>query len=71
MYTYCRSGFRSYLAYCVLKHHGFAEPAFLAGGLMTFHGFHKTPLATGDAGEPVVTYAEDVLAQEPSALQHI
>ncbi len=71
VYTYCRSGFRSYLAYCVLKQHGFGQVAFLAGGMMTYHGFHKTPLTTGSAGVPVVTYAEDVLAQQPSALEHI
>lgn len=71
VYTYCRSGFRSYLAYCVLKQHGFSDGAFLAGGLMTYHGFHRTPLATGSAGLPVVSYAEDVLGQAPGALGHI
>ena len=39
--------------------------------MMTFHGFHKTPLATGTAGMPVVSFAEDVLAQQPEALHHI
>jgi rhodanese-related sulfurtransferase len=71
VYTYCRSGFRSYLAYLVLKHHGFDRVAFLAGGLMTYHGFHRTPLAAGSAGLPVVTYAEDMLAQQPLGLDHI
>jgi NADPH-dependent 2,4-dienoyl-CoA reductase/sulfur reductase-like enzyme/rhodanese-related sulfurtransferase len=70
IYTYCRSGFRSYLAYEVLKQNGF-EAAFLAGGMITFHGFHKTPLATGKAGMPVVTHAEDELAQRPGALEHV
>jgi NADPH-dependent 2,4-dienoyl-CoA reductase/sulfur reductase-like enzyme/rhodanese-related sulfurtransferase len=71
VYTYCRSGFRSYIAYGVLKQAGFAHVAFLSGGTMTFHGFHKTPLAAGTAGMPVVSYAEDVLAQQPDALHHI
>ena len=71
VYTYCRSGFRSYIAYCVLKQNGFDDVAFLSGGMLTYHGYHKTPLTTGDAGMPVVTYAEDILAQQPDALTHI
>ena len=35
VYTYCRSGFRSYIAYCVLKQNGFDDVAFLSGGMMT------------------------------------
>jgi NADPH-dependent 2,4-dienoyl-CoA reductase/sulfur reductase-like enzyme/rhodanese-related sulfurtransferase len=70
VYAYCRSGFRSYLAYCILKHAGF-EAATLAGGLMTYHGFHRTPLAVGQGGMPMVTYAEDVLAGEPGVLEHV
>jgi len=31
VYTYCRSGFRSYIAYCVLKQNGFDDVAFLSG----------------------------------------
>lgn len=71
VYTYCRSGFRSYLAYCVLKQHGFEHVAFLSGGMITFHGYHKTPLAVGQGGMPVVTYAEDVLARSPNARAHL
>jgi len=71
VYTYCRSGFRSYIAYCALKQHGFDQVAFLSGGMITYHGFHKTPLAVGKGGMPVVSFAEDVLAQEPAALAHI
>ncbi|MCX4757225.1 FAD-dependent oxidoreductase [Kitasatospora purpeofusca] len=70
VYTYCRSGFRSYIAYCVLRQGGW-DTAFLSGGTMTYHGFHKTPLATGKAGQPVVTHAEDELAQRPGALTGI
>ena len=47
VYTYCRSGFRSYIAYCVLKQNGWDQVAFLAGGMMTYHGYHRTPLAVG------------------------
>lgn len=70
VYTYCRSGFRSYLAFEVLRQNGF-DTAFLAGGMMTFHGYHRTPLATGKAGMPVVTYAEDELAQRPGAAERV
>jgi rhodanese-related sulfurtransferase len=32
VYTYCRSSFRSYIAYCVLKQNGWDQVAFLSGG---------------------------------------
>ena len=71
VFLYCRSGFRSYLAYCVLKAHGWDDAAFLSGGVMTFHGYHRTPLAVGRGGVPVVAHAEDALAQRPDALAHV
>ena len=71
VYTYCRSGFRSYIAYCVLKQNGWDQVAFLAGGMMTYHGYHRTPLAVGKGGMPMVAHAEDRLAQRPGALEHI
>jgi rhodanese-related sulfurtransferase len=71
VYTYCRSGFRSYIAYCVLRQNGFDGVAFLSGGMMTYHGYHRTPLTVGAGGTPVVAHAEDELAQEPGALQHV
>ena len=73
MYTYCRSGFRSYIAYCVLRQNGWDDVAFLAGGMMTYHGYHRTPLDRegGTGGMPMVAHAEDQLAQCPGALEHI
>ena len=71
VYAYCRSGFRSYIAYCVLKQNGWDQVAFLAGGMMTYHGYHRTPLAVGKGGMPMVAHAEDQLAQRPGALEHI
>ena len=71
VYTYCRSGFRSYIAYCVLRQNGWDDVAFLAGGMMTYHGYHRTPLAVGTGGMPMVAHAEDQLAQRPGALEHI
>ena len=70
VYTYCRSGFRGDIAYCALKQTGFDDVAFLSGGMMTYHGHHRTPLAVGLGGMPVVEYAEDELAQRPGALEH-
>ncbi|MGZ8398788.1 MAG: FAD-dependent oxidoreductase [Gemmatimonadales bacterium] len=71
VYTYCRSGFRSYLAYCVLKQNGFEDVALLSGGTMTYHGYHRTPLTVGRGGMPVVAHAEDDLARRPGALDNI
>jgi NADPH-dependent 2,4-dienoyl-CoA reductase/sulfur reductase-like enzyme/rhodanese-related sulfurtransferase len=71
VYTYCRSGFRSYIAYCVLKQNGWDQVAFLSGGMMTYHGYHRTPLTVGKGGMPMVAHAEDALAQRPGALEHI
>jgi NADPH-dependent 2,4-dienoyl-CoA reductase/sulfur reductase-like enzyme/rhodanese-related sulfurtransferase len=71
VYTYCRSGFRSYIAYCVLKQNGWEDVAFLSGGMMTYHGFHRTPLEVGAGGMPVVSHAEHELAQRPGAREHV
>jgi NADPH-dependent 2,4-dienoyl-CoA reductase/sulfur reductase-like enzyme/rhodanese-related sulfurtransferase len=72
VYTYCRSGFRSYIAYCALKQSGFEDVAFLTGGMIMFHGFHRTPLEVGKGGMPVVAHAEHELAQRPGApLAHV
>ena len=71
VYTLCRSGVRSYFAYCFLKQNGFDEVAFLSGGLMTYHGYHRTPLKVGKGGMPMVAHAEDELAQRQGALEHV
>lgn len=71
VYTYCRSGFRSYIAYCVLRQHGWKDAAWLAGGMMIYHGYHRTPLEVGAGGMPVVAHAEDRLAQSAGALAHV
>ena len=70
VWTYCRSGFRSYIAYCVLKQNGY-ESAFLTGGMMTYHGYHRTPLEVGRGGMPMVAHAEDRLAQRSGAVDHV
>ena len=48
VYTYCRSGFRSYIAYCVLKQNGWSDVAFLAGG---GNDLPRLPPDTPDGGQ--------------------
>lgn len=59
VYVYCRSGFRSYLAYRALTGLGFQNVATLSGGTMTME--HAVPWlrASFTAPGPVVPYAED------------
>jgi NADPH-dependent 2,4-dienoyl-CoA reductase/sulfur reductase-like enzyme/rhodanese-related sulfurtransferase len=59
--TYCRSGFRSYLAQRVLAQRGWPDAATLSGGELTFRAVHPDGSAGGPK-YPVVTYAEDALA---------
>ncbi len=61
---YCMVGFRSYLAYRLLRQHGLADVATLAGGARTFTSFYRTTLATGAPGIPFVAYAEEDLAAQ-------
>lgn len=71
VYTYCRSGFRSYISYRDLIHRGYENVSFLSGGMITFHGFHPTPFHVFKGGMPIVSHAEDELAQKPEARDHI
>lgn len=59
IYVYCRSGFRSYLAYRALTGLGFSDVATLSGGTMTME--HAVPWlkASYAAPGPMITYAED------------
>jgi rhodanese-related sulfurtransferase len=61
---YCMVGFRSYLAYRILRQHDIADVATLAGGARTFTSFYRTDLATGRPGTPFVAHAEEDLAAE-------
>ncbi|PDV97090.1 FAD-dependent oxidoreductase [Candidatus Chloroploca asiatica] len=64
MRIYCMVGFRSYLAYRILRQHGFEDVATLAGGGRTFTSFYRTTLATGAPGIPFVSHAEEDLAAQ-------
>ena len=70
VYVYCRVGFRSYLAYRILKQKGFEKVFMLAGGSKTFNCFCRTELATGKPGIPFVSHAEEKLAEMPGALKN-
>lgn len=61
---YCMVGFRSYLAYRILRQHGITNAATLSGGARTFTSFYRTDLATGRPGAPFVAHAEEELAME-------
>ncbi|MBL8541633.1 MAG: FAD-dependent oxidoreductase [Betaproteobacteria bacterium] len=60
VYVYCRSGFRSYLAYRVLAQEGF-DVRTLSGGELTFRAVHRGS-PKGARPAPVITYAEDETA---------
>ena len=60
---YCRVGFRSYLAYRILKQLGFDKAATLAGGSLTFCSHHKGSLCTGKPDIPFLAYAEEKMAE--------
>ncbi len=44
----------------------------LTTGLITFHGFHCTPLEVGQGGFPIVAHGdEDEMASRLGALEHV
>jgi len=58
-YVYCKSGFRGYLAYRILKQRGFSKVQNLSGGLQTFHLHHRICVGCPEIDIPFITYAED------------
>jgi len=67
-YVYCKSGFRGYLAYRILKQNGFEKAKNLSGGLQTFLLSHHICMGCPEAEIPLITYAEDrepVVADAP------
>ncbi len=57
VFLYCKVGFRSYLAYRILKQRGFTV-ATLSGGMLTFCGYHGTGICKGQPQPPLLSYAE-------------
>lgn len=70
IFLYCRVGFRSYLAYRILRQLGFENVTTLSGGSKTFMSYNRTPLATGRPGIPFIAHEEEKMAAQPGALQH-
>jgi rhodanese-related sulfurtransferase len=61
LYLYCRSGFRSYLAYRLLVQEGFRART-LSGGELSFRSVHSGDVPGGARLLPVITYAEEHFA---------
>jgi NADPH-dependent 2,4-dienoyl-CoA reductase/sulfur reductase-like enzyme/peroxiredoxin family protein/rhodanese-related sulfurtransferase/TusA-related sulfurtransferase len=59
VYVYCKVGFRSYLAYRLLRQRGFTQVATLAGGSLTFCSYHESQVCGGKPEVPVLSYAEE------------
>ena len=64
IFTYCKVGFRSYLALRLLVQSGFPEVYNLSGGTLTFCAYHSTGVCTGEPEPPVVSYAEEKTASD-------
>lgn len=61
---YCKVGFRSYLAYRLLRQSGFERVSTLAGGTLTFGGYHDTKALSGAPEAAVLPYAEEKAAEK-------
>jgi len=66
-FVYCKVGFRSYLAYRILKQNGF-DVQTLAGGTLTFCGWHGMEMCSQQPVRPVESYAEEKQAPAPAGL---
>ena len=61
VFVYCKVGFRSYLAYRILKQCGF-EARTLSGGSLTFIGHHGYDVCEGQRQAPVESYPDERVA---------
>jgi NADPH-dependent 2,4-dienoyl-CoA reductase/sulfur reductase-like enzyme/rhodanese-related sulfurtransferase len=68
LFLYCKVGFRSYLAYRILRQSGFTKVATLAGGSMTFCGYHAIPVCRGQPEPPLLSYAEERMTAKAEGL---
>ncbi|MEI6970291.1 MAG: FAD-dependent oxidoreductase [bacterium] len=64
--VYCKVGFRSYLAYRILRQRGYDKLATLAGGTLTFCSYHEASV-TGQPEVPTLSYAEEKTDSKPAA----
>lgn len=58
VFVYCKVGFRSYLAYRILKQSGFGKVSTLAGGATTFCRYHTGGVCAMEEKRPTEFYAE-------------
>ncbi len=58
VYVYCRVGFRSYLAYRLLRQRGISQVMTLAGGSLTFCNYHEIQVC-GQPEAATLPYAEE------------
>ena len=65
VYVYCKVGFRSYLAYRILRQRGYERVFTLAGGSMTFCSTHDASI-TARPETPILSYAEEKMAAKPA-----
>jgi peroxiredoxin family protein/rhodanese-related sulfurtransferase/TusA-related sulfurtransferase len=64
VFLYCKVGFRSYLAYRILRQSGHTRAATLAGGTLTFCSYHGSGICTGQPEPPLLSYAEEQMAAQ-------
>jgi len=57
LYIYCKVGFRSYLAYRILKQSGFPVVSTLSGGSLTFCSYHPNSVTGQQEDEERNTYS--------------
>ena len=65
VFVYCKVGFRSYLAYRLLRQRGITGVTMLAGGSLTFQSYHDSPVAPGQP-TPEKPRASLPYAEEPA-----
>jgi len=66
VFVYCQVGFRSYLAYRLLRQRGY-EAATLAGGVTTFRALHKDQVGVEPPETPFLAYAGEQMAAKAAA----
>jgi NADPH-dependent 2,4-dienoyl-CoA reductase/sulfur reductase-like enzyme/peroxiredoxin family protein/rhodanese-related sulfurtransferase/TusA-related sulfurtransferase len=65
VFVYCKVGFRSYLAYRILRQRGF-KAATLAGGQMTFSAYQLPEAKPVEPGPATLSYAEERMPVPPA-----
>ncbi|MCX6996057.1 MAG: DsrE/DsrF/DrsH-like family protein, partial [Kiritimatiellaeota bacterium] len=66
IFIYCKVGFRSYLAYRLLRQRGFVA-CTLAGGANTFRAWHNDQVGAEPPETPFLAYAEEQMAAKAAS----